>query len=180
MSKENKVIIGRNEAVDFAGYSRRKVPAKIDTGADSSSVWVSNVRVDKNGVLRFNLFGEGSPYYTGKTIKRESYKVALVRSASGHEQIRYRTQFSLRIGGKRIRALFNLSDRSRNKFPVLVGRRTLSGKFIVDVSKSYFTDTEKVFEGQTKVLNTQLQKDAYAFYKKHYEHDGVSVRKKPE
>ena len=178
MSREKKIVVGRNEAVDFAGYSRRKVPAKIDTGADSSSVWVSNVRVDKNGVLRFNLFGEGSPYYTGKVIKRENYKVALVRSASGHEQIRYRTQFSLRIGGKRIRALFNLSDRSRNKFPVLIGRRTLSGKFIVDVSQSHFTDTEKVFTSETQKLNTELQKDAYAFYQKHYKHDGVSVRKK--
>lgn len=175
MTREKKVIIGRNEAVDFAGYSRRKVPAKIDTGADSSSVWVSNVRVDKNGVLRFNLFGEGSPYFTGKTIKRENYKVAVVRSASGHEQIRYRTQFSLRIGGKRIRALFNLSDRSKNKFPVLVGRRTLSGKFIVDVSQSRFSDSEKL---ETAALNSELQKDAYAFYKKYYKHDGVSVRRK--
>lgn len=178
MAHVKMVTIGRNEAVDFAGYSRRKVPAKIDTGADSSSVWVSNIRVDKNGVLRFNLFGEGSPYYTGKVIKRENYKVAVVRSASGHEQIRYRTQFSLRIGGKRIRALFNLSDRSKNKFPVLIGRRTLSGKFIVDVSQSHFTDGEKVFSGENQVLNAELQKDAYAFYKKHYKHDGVSVRKK--
>ncbi len=178
MSLENKVIVGRNEAVDFAGYSRRKVPAKIDTGADSSSVWVTNIRVDKNGVLRFNLFGEGSPYYTGKTIKRENYKVAVVRSASGHEQIRYRTQFSLRIGGKRIRALFNLSDRSRNRFPVLIGRRTLSGKFVVDVMQSQYTDTEKVFTSENQVLNTELKQDAYAFYKKHYKHSGVSVRKK--
>jgi len=66
MTVNDMIIVGRNESVDFARYSHTKnVPAKIDTGADSSSVWVSNVRVDKKGILRFNLFGEGSPYYTG-------------------------------------------------------------------------------------------------------------------
>lgn len=174
MAVAEKIIVGRNEPVDFPRFAQ-KVPAKIDTGADSSSVWVSNVRVDKHGILRFNLFGEGSPLYTGKTIKREQYKVAMVRSTSGHQQIRYRTQLSLRLGGKRIRAMFNLSDRSQNKFPVLIGRRTLSGKFIVDVTKAHYTDPDKSI---TKELNGKLIKDPYAFYKKYYKKAGVSVRKK--
>ncbi|HET6746844.1 MAG TPA: RimK/LysX family protein [Candidatus Saccharimonadales bacterium] len=174
MAPKDKIIVGRNEPVDFARYAR-KVPAKIDTGADSSSVWVSNVRVDKNGVLRFSLFGEGSPFYSGKTLKREHYKVAMVRSASGHQQIRYRTQLSLRLGGKRIRAMFNLSDRSQNKFPVLIGRRTLSGKFIVDVTKSHYTDPDTTI---TKELNGQLSEDPYMFYKKYYKKSGVALRKK--
>lgn len=174
---QEKVIIGRNEPVEFPRL-RRRVPAKIDTGADTSSIWVSNVHVDKNGTLKFSLFGEGSPYYTGKVVRREAYKVAIVRSTSGHEQIRYRTQFSLRIGGKRIKATFNLSDRSRNRFPVLIGRRTLVGKFVVDVSKSHYSDKEKIFQTENQILNQQLKEDAYKFYKNHYEPAGVSIRRK--
>ncbi|HMH69956.1 MAG TPA: RimK/LysX family protein [Candidatus Saccharimonadales bacterium] len=174
MDKTDKIVVGRNEMVDFARFAH-KVPAKIDTGADSSSVWVSDVRVDKNGVLRFSLFGEGSPFYTGKTMKREQYRVALVRSATGHVQIRYRTQLSLRLGGKRIRAMFNLSDRSQNKFPVLIGRRTLSGKFIVDVEKAKYTDPDRTI---TQELNGRLIEDPYTFYKKYYKKSGVSLRKK--
>ena len=166
--------MGRNEKVDFPRFAHN-VPAKIDTGADSSSVWVSDVRVDKNGVLRFSLFGEGSAFYTGKTLKRTQYRVAMVRSATGHEQIRYRTQLSLRLGGKRIRAMFNLSDRSQNKFPVLIGRRTLSGKFIVDVEKSTYNDPEGTV---TKELNGKLIESPYDFYKKYYKKDGVSLRRK--
>lgn len=177
MTTEEKIIVGRNEPVDFAGV-RRDVPAKIDTGADSSSVWVSNIRVDKHGILRFNLFGEESPYFTGKTIKREHYRVAMVRSASGHEQLRYRTQLSLRIAGRRIRATFNLADRSKNRFPVLIGRRTLSGKFVVDVSKVKYHDAEKIFAKENQILNKKLSKDPYRFYKKHYKKTGLSVRKK--
>lgn len=178
MIEKETITIGRTEAVDLLRYARRQVPAKIDTGADSSSIWVSSVRVDKSGVLRFSLFGEGSPFYNGKVVKREKYKVAMVRSASGHQQIRYRTQLSLRLGGKRIRTTFNLSDRSQNKFPVLIGRRTISGKFIVDVSQSKYDDEGKVFATVTQSLNEELQKDPYEFYKKHYKQFGVSLRKK--
>ena len=46
--------IGRSIYIDF-GRRATDVPAKIDTGADSSSVWASNIRVDKDGVLTFSL-----------------------------------------------------------------------------------------------------------------------------
>jgi len=71
--------------------------------------------------------------------------------------------------------MFNLSDRSQNKFPVLIGRRTLSGKFIVDVSKGKYTDPEK---SVTRELNGKLLEDPYTFYKKHYKKSGVSLRSK--
>jgi hypothetical protein len=102
----------------------------------------------------------------------------MVRSASGHEQIRYRTQLTLRIGGKKIRALFNLSDRSRNRFPVLIGRRTISGKFVVDVSQSKYNDEGKVFAAENQSMNTELNENPYEFYKKHYKKAGVSLRKR--
>jgi len=173
--QEKLIIVGRNEPVDLLRYARRRVPAKIDTGADSSSIWVSNVRVDKDGILKFSLFGEGSPFYNGKTVKREKYRVAWVRSASGHLQLRYRTQLTLQLGGRRIRATFNLSDRSQNKFPILIGRRTLSGKFLVDVSKASYTDPNKF---STTKLNDDLRKNPYEFYKKHYKISGVSMKEK--
>jgi hypothetical protein len=61
---------------------------------------------------------------------------------------------------------------------VLVGRRTLAGKFIVDVTKSHFADEGKVFKAENQALNQQLQQDAYSFYKEHYKPAGVSVRSK--
>ena len=106
MHKKSNVIIGRNVRVDF-GKRAIGVPAKVDTGADSSSVWASNIRVDKDGVLKFALFGKGSPYYNGKIFKRTDFTVAMVRSSSGHEQIRYRTHFTVTIKGRKIKALFN-------------------------------------------------------------------------
>lgn len=176
MNNTNLKIIGRNTPVDFVGYAK-SVPAKIDTGADSSSISVSNIRVDKKGFLRFNLFDPSSPYFTGKTLKRLDYKVAVVRSTTGHEQLRYRTKLSVKIGGKRIRALFNLSDRSKNQFPVLIGRRTLAGKFMVDVSQVHH-QASRIFRQESREMTEKLQSDPYMFYRKYYKKSGVSLRAK--
>ena len=167
---KEKAIIGSTELVDF-GERAQRVPAKIDTGADSSAVWASNIRIDKDGVLKFSIFGEGSPYYNGKIFKRTDYSVAMVRSSSGHEQIRYRTHFTITIKGRKIKALFNLSDRSNNVYPVLIGRRTIAGKFLVDVCERDHVHQYK-YTADNKVLNKELARNPYKFYKKYHQKGG--------
>lgn len=164
IEKVNNAIIGRNVAVSF-GRRAVNVPAKVDTGADSSSVWASNIRVGEDGKLRFSLFGEGSPYYNGKVFVRDQFSVAQVRSSSGHQQVRYRTPFTIKVGGKRIRATFNLSDRSQNIYPVLLGRRSISGKFLVDVSRAEFTEPKRE---RTVSLRDELRLDPVRFHRKYY------------
>ncbi|MBR3220342.1 ATP-dependent zinc protease [Candidatus Saccharibacteria bacterium] len=156
-------IIGSVALISVGG--RVDVPAKIDTGADSSSIWATKIKVGKDGVLSFALFGEGSPFYTGKILKRTDYEVAVVRSATGEEQIRYRTHLQIKIKGRKINALFNLSNRSRNNAPVLIGKRTIRGKFAVDVSKTALKLSKNP---RTSSLNAELKKDPYKFYKKYH------------
>ena len=162
---KEKSIIGSTEFVNF-GERAQKFPAKIDTGADSSAVWASNIRIDKDGVLKFSLFGEGSPYYDGKIFKRTDYSVARVRSAMGQEQIRYRTHFWVKLGGRKIKMLMNLSDRSKNEFPVLIGRRSISGKFLVDVSRK---NVRRKKPSVTASLNEEVKLNPYKFYKKYHQ-----------
>ena len=83
MKDEKLPIIGSNVLVSICG--RDKVPAKIDTGADSSSIWVSHLRIDKDGVLKFRLFGESSPFYNGKVIKRKG-RVRIICENPKHKQ----------------------------------------------------------------------------------------------
>lgn len=159
-----KTIIGATEFVEISGRKGKKIPAKIDTGADSSAIWASKIRVDKDGVLKFSLFGEGSEFYNGKIFKRTDFSVAKVRSTTGHEQIRYRTHFLVRIGEKKVKMLMNLSDRAKNDFPVLIGRRSISGKFLVDVSKRKIPRKKP---SQTLELNEEFIQNPYEFYKKY-------------
>jgi hypothetical protein len=156
-------VIGSNVMVDIIGHAE-SVPAKVDTGADSSAIWASNIEVSRDGTLSFMLFGKSSPHYTGEVITRKAFKVAIVRSSNGHEQIRYRIELPVRIAGKRLRIAVYLADRSPHNFPILLGRRTLNKKFLVDVSIKEYNRPRNTPLG----LNDEMMKDPYEFHKKHY------------
>lgn len=158
-------IIGSTEYVSIGKLE--KIPAKIDTGADSSSIWASNIEVEEDGTLKYTLFAPKSPYYTGEVIKSKDYKVSVIRSSNGSEQIRYRTIIPITINGRTVKAALTLADRSHNNFPILIGRRTISGKFLVDVSESHVERPSK--NPRTKPLNTELNKNPYEFHKKYIE-----------
>lgn len=155
-------IIGSTEYVDVAGIE--KIPAKIDTGADSSSIWASNINMEQDGTLTFSLFNEKSPFYTGEILKSTNYMVKTVRSSHGDEQIRYRVELPLVVNGQSFTTAFTLADRSRNNFPILIGRRTLDGRFLVDVSKSV---VQRKTSKKTSYLNDELKKDPYEFHRKY-------------
>ena len=155
-------IIGSTEYITLAGV--KKVPAKIDTGADSSSVWATQINMDKDGVLSFVLFGEKSPVYTGEVIHSKEYVARIIRSSHGDEQIRYRVKLPLVINGKEFVDTFTLANRARNHFPVLIGRKTLENRFLVDVSRVCI---ERPIGKKQKQLNQELQKNPYEFHQKY-------------
>lgn len=156
-------IIGSTEYISIGKLD--KIPAKIDTGADSSSIWASDIKVEEDGTLTFKLFAPKSPYYTGEVLRSNEYTVSVIRSSNGNEQIRYRTTLPIKIDGHAVKAALTLADRSHNNFPILIGRRTISGKFLVDVSKAEVERPHK--NKRTRPLNQELNKDPYTFHKKY-------------
>jgi len=133
-TKSQLAIIGRAEKVALPDYNLTDIPAKVDTGADSSSIWASAIAENK-GKLSFELFAPGSVYYTGETIvlPKSAYTQTRVESSFGHRETRYKVKLSIKIKNRTIKASFTLSDRSGKTYPILIGRRLLSGKFLVDV-----------------------------------------------
>lgn len=166
MAIKEKIIIGRTAKVGFPQDATKGVPAKIDTGADSSSVWASDIYIDDNSMLHFKLFGEASPYYTGKKHSTADYKVSLVRSSNGTQQVRYSVKLTITLGGRKVRASFTLADRSLNTYPVLVGCRLLYRKFLVDASlgKPKKSD-QKVVSNR---LNKELKQNPKEFFEKYH------------
>lgn len=134
MATDNKSIIGRAEQIDLMDLALQAVPAKVDTGADSSSIWVSSAQQHEDG-LHCIFFGQGSEYYTGQTIIfATGYKLTRVANSFGQKELRYKLKLRIKVKGRLVRATFTLSDRSTKTYPILLGRRLLQGKFIVDVS----------------------------------------------
>ncbi len=162
MKKRPLSVIGNSALISVAGIPN--VPAKIDTGAEFSSIWASDINLTPDNRLEFCLFAPESPLYTGKKLATDDFRVRNVRSSNGAEQIRYRVHLSIIMKGRKIRANFTLSDRSRNNFPVLIGRRVLSGKFLVDVSELEVPYPKK--EGEQE-LNDELAADPQKFHQKY-------------
>src|SRR5690606_29903026 len=122
-------IIGSTELIDFPRRKIYNVPAKIDTGADTSAVWASDISV-KRGKLSFKLFGEGSEFYTGEviTLGRSSFTTTTVTNSFGESEERYKVKLSIVVCGRKIRAAMTLADRSKTSYHVLLGRRLLVRK----------------------------------------------------
>lgn len=129
-----KAVIGRAERVDFPAAEVFNVPAKIDTGAYRTSVWASDIR-EEDGVLKFKLMGPKSEFYSGKDCEVKSYEIVDVENSFGQKEQRYSIIFTVKVGHKTIRTNVTLADRSKKTYPVLIGRKFLRGRYLVDVSE---------------------------------------------
>jgi hypothetical protein len=127
-----KNIIGRVEKVSFPELGIGTVHARIDTGAQTSAIWVSHTKV-VDGKLEVVFLGKAHPFYSGKTFYFDEFSHGMVASSNGQAEARYKVRTIINIGGKRIRARLTLADRSTQTYPILIGRNVLRGKFIVDV-----------------------------------------------
>ena len=163
-AKKSYPILNSTEYVDIAGI--KNIPAKIDTGADSSAVWVSGLKMESDKKLSFTLFGPSSPFYTGERLFMDRYTVKTIRSSHGDEQVRYQVKLEIVLGGQRFTTAFTLADRSQNNFPVLIGRRTMKNRFLVDVSES---PVKRQKNPRTPKLKQELEQDPHKFHQKYIE-----------
>lgn len=133
---QDLTIIGRAERVELPQLSLKSVPAKIDTGADASSIWAS-ASVDERDKLDVVFFGPDSELYDGviHTFPKSAYTITRVSSSFGHREVRYKLKLRIKVKGRIIKGSFTLADRSAKLYPILLGRSLLKNKFIVDVSK---------------------------------------------
>ncbi|HRQ86870.1 MAG TPA: RimK/LysX family protein [Candidatus Saccharibacteria bacterium] len=161
--QQRKVTIGRTTDISLLAENSLVVPAKVDTGADSSSIWASSLAMDAKKGLSFVLFSHDSPLYTGQRHHTKNYKVSAVRSAHGNLQVRYKVQLTVVIEGRRVKGTFTLADRSKNTYPILIGCRLLNNKFIVDVSKGRKQKNKSLL-----TFNQELKEDPVAFFNKYH------------
>jgi len=146
-------IIGRSEFVEFPVLGLVHVPARIDTGAKTSSVWASDIRIT-DGQLRFVLFDSPSKHFNGHEVVTRSFDKRMVASSNGMSEERYVVKLVVVLHGRKINASFTLADRSSQAYPVLIGRNVLRGKFLVDVSQGQpLTKAEKA---RSQQLQAQL------------------------
>lgn len=126
-----KIVIGRFDKADFPALKLFDVAIKIDTGAYTSSIHCENIE-EKGELLHCTFLDEDHPMYNGKTFSFKDYETAFVRSSNGVIQKRYQVKSNIKLFNKIFKISFSLSDRQEMRFPVLIGRKFLTKKFIVD------------------------------------------------
>lgn len=158
MVQKKLSIIGSSTLIQIQGIAKH-VPSKVDTGADSSSIWASHVYVDDDKRLHYVLFGEWSALYDGIERVTDTYKVVHVTSSNGQGERRYKVPLTITLEGRKMVVWFTLTDsRSQQFFPVLIGRRTVHGKFLVDVSKHVVKRPRKPTTDHIKDFHTNPHK----------------------
>jgi hypothetical protein len=131
-------LIGWRERVDLPDLGLHAIPAKIDTGARTSSlhaiVLAQFVRDGRNYV-RFAVDFPASHVRQVCEAVRIDWRG--ITSSNGETQRRMIIKTPLRIGGQTFRAEISLADRSDMKFPLLIGRSSLRRRFVVDSGHSW-------------------------------------------
>ncbi len=137
-------ILGRSDRVDLPGLGLQNIHAKIDTGAYTCSLHCSTAAV-VNGKLEFILLDEEHPEFTGMKYSFKKYTQREIKNSFGEAELRYVIKTTIKIFDRKIRAEFSLSDRDKLRFPVLLGRKILRNRFIIDVTKKdlYFQSKQK-------------------------------------
>lgn len=128
-----KQIIGKHITVDFPDLGIDGVNAKIDTGAYSNTLHCYDI-IEADGKLSFKVLDPQHPVFSKKQHVFSSFSRKNIKNSSGAVENRYLVKTRVRIGGRLIKSIISLTNRGTMRYPVLIGRRLLKNKFIVDVS----------------------------------------------
>lgn len=120
-----RITIGEVEDVILIPW-RVKLPARIDTGAATSSLDARELKV-KNNIAEFKL----PKKYGGLLLRLPVVEWQNIRSADFKER-RPVVEITLCMGPKLIRTQVTLNDRSLVRYPLIIGRNILKDNFIVD------------------------------------------------
>lgn len=130
-------VLGRAERIDLPEFGLKSLPAKVDTGAYSSSIDCEKVELLQQGTeqtLSFVLLRPGRDGYTGKPVATKDFDVTEVTNANGVQK-RFVIFTDMIINSESVKCRFTLTDRSKLRYPVLIGRRFIrEAGYMVDVT----------------------------------------------
>ena len=127
-----KDIFGWAEEV-LVGSSKLELEAKLDTGADTSSLHATGIRSYRRAGefwVEFLVADEDS----GRRVRfrKPLVRVARIKEHDGEPQQRPVVEVEICLGDHLLEVETSLTDRSEFLYPVLLGRNALEGLAVVD------------------------------------------------
>jgi hypothetical protein len=132
-----KIIIGHIELISIIDLELFNLDVKIDTGADGNSLHCDDIKIDENNLVHFKLLDIIHDSYHNKEMILPLYKLKKIKSSNGQIELRPSVKVSVLFMGKVYKTTISLTNRADMKYPMLLGRRFLKGKFLVDCEFTY-------------------------------------------
>lgn len=134
-----KIVIGHKDVVDFPKINLLNLPVKVDSGAYTSSIHfykATELKDGENTKLKVYFLGPKNKAYKQSIVVFDSFSQRKVKSSNGISQVRYSIKTKVTMFGKTYTIELTLAKRGRMKFKVLLGRKFLAKKFIIDSALS--------------------------------------------
>ena len=135
-----KTTIGWREWVQLPDLGITEIKAKVDTGADNSSLHAFNIErfeIDDEPYVRFEIHPRQRKRKPSIECETPVVGEKKVRNPGGRIEVRPVIRTRLVVAGIELDALVNLTTRDQMTFRMLLGRRTLRKLFVVDPGRSY-------------------------------------------
>lgn len=133
--KKDKTFIGRSDIIDLPDFSISNIKAKIDTGAYTSSIHCSTPQITGKKIKKLTFFIISNELSKNTKFTAEEFSERNIKNSFGQSERRFIIKTKVTIFGRTIETEFSLSNREKMRHPILLGRKFLKSRFIVDVSK---------------------------------------------
>jgi hypothetical protein len=150
---KSPLVMGWREWLELPELGIRRVKAKVDTGARSSSLHAE-------GIQLFQLRGQISVRFIVLPLQRSRLKAVActaplyderyVKSSNGSRELRPVIRTAVSWGGQRWDVDVTLTSRDLMGFRMLLGREAIRRRYLVDTGRSYFGGRQPVKKKRRK------------------------------
>jgi hypothetical protein len=133
-------VLGWQEFVGLPALGMERVLTKLDSGAAHSVLHVLDAEVRKRAGkewVRFSVDAGNGRECKACTLEAPLHSIKRIQSSSGHITVRPTIETTLVLAGYQWTIALSLTDRSSLQFPLLLGRSALSGRCLIDSSRTH-------------------------------------------
>jgi hypothetical protein len=141
-----RLTIGWREWIALPELNVGSIKAKIDTGANTSSLHafeIERFRRGRKDFVRFQVHPIQRSVRQLVNAEAPLLEMRMVRSSSGHLSERHVIETTISIFDQSWPIELTLANRDQMGFRMLLGREALRGRFLVDVSASFLDKTHR-------------------------------------
>ncbi|MCB0390625.1 MAG: ATP-dependent zinc protease [Bdellovibrionales bacterium] len=150
--KVEKPVLGWREILAIPTLGVKEINVKVDTGANTSALHVTDLKIKKRGRTKFAYFNVHPKQKSRLPIIETKAKIKefrRIRSSNGIVSERPVIEVDIVIGQNKSQIELTLVNRDLMGYRMLLGRTAMKGKYLVDPGKSYL---------QKKLKNRRKQK----------------------